>query len=258
MENQHAESIDGIHAPRGLRPALRRLRWEVRSLAGRYPILCRWLVRRSGEYPTARTEIVIEGFPRTGNTFAVIAFQAAQPRVVSIAHHVHAPAPVIEAARRGIPALVLIREPEEAILSLVLRLPYMTPRQALRSYLRFYRPLQRVRDSFVLGRFQDVVDDLGSAIRQVNRRFGTDFVSFESTKANLERVMAELDQWDVNTFGEGPELEQGRARPSDRRAAFKDALRPAYRAPRLRRLRSEAERLYETLTARAGTNVGGY
>src|SRR5207247_8264431 len=82
------------------RTAVKRMAWELRTLAGRSPFLCRWLLHRSGEVATAETEICIEGFPRSGNTFAVIAFQQAQTRTVSIAHHVHAPGSVIGAARR--------------------------------------------------------------------------------------------------------------------------------------------------------------
>jgi hypothetical protein len=237
---------------------VKQLRWEARSIVGQRPLLCRSLIRKSGEYPTSQTEIVIEGFPRTGNTFAVIAFQSVQPRIVSIAHHVHAPAPVIDAVRRGTPAIVLIREPEEAVLSFVLRLAPLTIGQGLRSYVRFYSPLVRYRDDFVLGRFDDVVRDFGSVIAEVNSRYGRDFVPFEHTEANLSRVIEELDVWDRNTFGEGAMLEQGRARPSEAREELKEELRPRYRASGFDRLRRRAERLYETFTARRGTAVEGY
>src|SRR2546430_11542375 len=53
-----------------------------------------------------------EGFTRTGNTFAVVAFTQAQRRPVSIAHHVHLPSMVKRAVDRGVPCVVLIREPD--------------------------------------------------------------------------------------------------------------------------------------------------
>ena len=37
------------------------------------------------------TELVIEGFPRSANTFAVLAFDYAQPDDVKLAHQLHAP-----------------------------------------------------------------------------------------------------------------------------------------------------------------------
>lgn len=58
------------------------------------------------------TELVIEGFERSGNTFAVVAFETAQPRPVKTAHHLHAAAQVVSAVRMGVPTLLLIRPPE--------------------------------------------------------------------------------------------------------------------------------------------------
>jgi hypothetical protein len=242
---------------RGLGGAAKRVVWELRTLVGRSPLLCRWLLRRSGEVTTSQTEICIEGFPRSGNTFAVIAFQQAQPRTVSIAHHVHAPGSVIIATRLRKPALVLIRSPEEAVLSTVIRYPELSLRQALRGYLRFYQPLLPFRDRVVVGRFEDVIDDLGSVIAQVNGTFGTSFRPFDPTAENAERAREELDRWDRNTFGEGDLLELGRARPTQMREERKRSLRDRYRRPSLARLRAKADRLHESFAERDGPGSNG-
>jgi hypothetical protein len=52
------------------------------------------------------TEIVIEGYPRSGNTFAVVAFRLAQGREIEIAHHLHAAAQIKRAARLDVPAFI--------------------------------------------------------------------------------------------------------------------------------------------------------
>jgi hypothetical protein len=224
---------------------LSRVRREARTLAGRSPALCRLF--RTGEFPTAETEVCIEGVPRSGNTYAVIAFQVAQGRTVSIAHHVHAAGAVIAAARMGTPVLVLVRKPEEAVLSYLVRWPHLTMGHALRVYVHFYAPLLPYRTRFVVGRFEDVVHDFGKVTRDLNQRFGTSFEEFVPTDANLAAVMEELDQWDVNTFGRGDQLELGRGRPTEAKDRMKAASRPSYRTPRLARLRARAEQLYETL-----------
>src|SRR5215211_6607259 len=75
---------------------------------------------------TPDTQLVIEGFPRSGNSFARRAFVMAQSDTQikhHIAHHLHVPAQVVRAARWQIPTLVLIRRPKDAVLSLVLRDP---------------------------------------------------------------------------------------------------------------------------------------
>jgi hypothetical protein len=232
--------------------ALRRIAWELRTIAGARPLLCRLLLRRSGEIATEETEICIEGFQRSGNTFAVIAFQQAQPRTISIAHHVHAPGSVIVAVRMRKPTIVLIRSPDEAVLSTVIRYPHVSISQALRGYRRFYSPLLRYADRVMVARFEDVTTDFGRLIRQVNQRFGTTFVAFESNEANVDSVLAEVDRWDLNTFGEGERLEQGRARPSELRRQAKAELRERYGNPKLARRRMAAERVYESFAGRAG------
>jgi hypothetical protein len=209
------------------------------------------LLLKDGEFVTTETEICIEGFQRSGNTFAVIAFQSAQPREVSIAHHVHAPASVIAATRLGTPALVLVRPPEDTVLSCVIRWPHLTIGQALRAYGRFYRPLLACRDRLVIARFQDVVEDLGEVIREVNRRYGTSFEEFVATQQNVRDVMEELDRWDRDALGEGEHLELARARPAEARKDLKAALRLPYRSPRLDRLRAQAEEFYEVLAGPA-------
>src|SRR5918999_5771267 len=97
--------------------------YEAQTIVAQQPLLALPLARLRGHgVPFERdTEIVIEGFPRSANSFAVAAFARAQGRKPKIAHHVHAPAQVIAAARAGIPAIVLIRNPEEAVLEYVIK-----------------------------------------------------------------------------------------------------------------------------------------
>jgi hypothetical protein len=141
-----------------------------------------------------QTELVIEGFPRSANTFAVVAFQLAQETPVRIAHHLHAPCQLIAGARRGVPSLALIRGPEEAIISEVLRKPAIGVGQAMRSYLRFYQPLELYRQDLIVGRFDEVTGDFGSVIRRMNRRFGTRFAPFEHTERNVQECFDLIDQ----------------------------------------------------------------
>lgn len=160
----------------------------------------------------------------------------------------HAPAQVIAAVRRGIPTLVLIRRPVEAVLSLVVRLPYLSIRQGLRSYARFYEPLLPFRANTVVGTFEEATGDVGGLIRRVNRRFGTDFAEFAHTEESVAEVMALIDRGDRREFGTGLEFERAVGRPSEVRDRMKDRLRGAYQAASLAPLRRRAELLYAELT----------
>lgn len=226
-----------------------RTRREVRTLVGRWPAVASRF--STGEFPTEATDLCIEGFLRAGNTFTVIAFKHAQPEPVSVAHHVHAAGAVIAAVRMRTPTLVLIRPPEQSVLSYVVRWPELTIGQALRGYARFYRPLLPHRHGFVVGRFEETTSDLGRVILRVNDRFETSFVPFESTESNLRAVRQEMDRWDANTYRSGGPVELGRGRPTEEKESRKAELLERYRDPLLSRPRERAEHLYRTFAADA-------
>jgi len=121
------------------------------------------------------TEFVLDGFQGSANSFAAAAFEASQERPVAMAHHMHAPAQIIKAVRNGIPTLVLIREPVGTVLSITSRWPYISLRQALRSYVRFYEKIGPYRQGYVLSTFEETTRHFDRVIRRVNDRFGTDF-----------------------------------------------------------------------------------
>ncbi|MFW6124631.1 MAG: hypothetical protein ACOC46_00675 [Pirellulales bacterium] len=242
--------IDGLH----------RLKFEVRALAAREPRLAmlyapfRWWsqLRALGRTrPRERvvgphTELVIDGMQGSGNSFVTAAFQLAQQRRVEVAHHLHSPAQIIGAARRGVPVLVTIREPAGTVLSLVSRWPYVRLGQALREYVRFYRKVQCVDDRIVVGLFPESTRDLGSVIGRVNERFGTDFVPFEHTEENMRRLR---DPAELGSVQEGRRREFRARKAEELESAQYDSLRREAEAV-YRRYEELAERQREAIAAR--------
>jgi hypothetical protein len=201
-------------------------------------------MRGHGVVVSADSDIAIEGYPRSGNTFAVVALQFAQPEPLRIAHHVHAPAHVIAAIRLGVPAMVVIRPPEDPVLGYTIWNPEVTVEQALRGYVRFHEPLVPRAPDVLIATFEEVVTDYGAVIRRVNRRYGTSFVEFEHTPGNVQAVFDEIDEHFRLQVGTGPQLERKVARPSEERDRLKDERREIYRSPRLSALRRRAEELH--------------
>jgi len=218
------------------------------------------------------TELVIDGFTRSASTFAVYAFQLAQDTPVRLAHHLHAPAQLIEAARRGIPAVALIREPQGAILSQLIQEPDVALPDALFAYARCYERLMPYRPSFVIGEFRQVTEDFGAVIRELNKRFGTDFAEFVHSDASRRECFELCDLRETMApgllgFESGlltrdqlhRELEsiRGAARkydqeswiPSAARERAKQALRDQWLQPSLARLRGRAEQAYQEFLA---------
>lgn len=123
----------------------------------------------------AETELVIEGFPRSANTYMASWFELAQRRPTAISSHLHESFQVRFAERENIPCIVLVRRPLDAVASAILRDNRMQPRSLLRNYKRFYREVVRVHKNSVVVRFEDVVMDANKAIDELNIRYGTCF-----------------------------------------------------------------------------------
>jgi hypothetical protein len=256
------------------RPTLaRRARHRLRTRVSGHPRLYLPFARRkypgpSPEVISSATEFVIDGYTRSASTFAVYALQLAQPAPVRLAHHLHAPAQLVAAARAGIPALVVIREPQGAILSQLIREPDVAMRDALAGYARFYECLFRWRDSFVVADFDEVTKDFGAVTRRVNERFGTTFAEFEPTERNVRRcfeliklrgtlspVLLGFESGTVTAGELLPEVVALSRRagpaaaewiPSAERDRAKAALREQWARPALARPRERARWVYET------------
>src|ERR687894_957930 len=67
------------------------------------------------------TALVIEGFLRSGNTFSVAAFELANGPKLHVGRHLHGAPHVLRAVRLGLPTIVLIRQPRDAVLSSLVR-----------------------------------------------------------------------------------------------------------------------------------------
>jgi hypothetical protein len=99
--------------------AYRRTRLGWYSLLERQPAAyCGYRRLRHPTWPVvgAGTDVVIEGRPGCGNSFAREAMLLANPGI-RVASHVHSPAQVLEAIRLHKPVLVIVRDPLDAIVS---------------------------------------------------------------------------------------------------------------------------------------------
>jgi hypothetical protein len=229
--------------------------WEVKTVIAEHPSVAVPLarLRGHGEVVTDGTEIVMEAFVRSALSYAVAAFRLAQePHPSAIAHHTHSPSTLLDGVRRGVPALLVVREPQDAIISYLIRRPAVTMGGALRGYVRFHRPLVSRRSGLVVGTFDQVTTDLGSVIRRVNERFGTSFAPFESTETNVERILREIDDHERRRGGSDEERERSVPRPSPLRRELKSAMVAEYSSSRLASLRGGADQLYATFAAQAG------
>jgi hypothetical protein len=173
----------------------------------------------------------------------------------------------VAAARARVPALAVIREPQGAILSQLIREPDVALRDALIAYARFYERLFSCLDWFVVADFEEVTKDFGRVTRRVNERFGTVFAEFEPSEQNVSRcfeliklrstlspVLLGFESGTVTADELLPEIAALARRggpaaeawiPSAERDRSKAALREQWADPGLARLRERARCVYE-------------
>jgi hypothetical protein len=58
---------------------------------------------------------------------------------------------------------------------------------ALMGYIWFYWTCLDVKDKLIVASFNEVTSDMGTVVERVNSRYGTGFVPFDHTPANVER-----------------------------------------------------------------------
>lgn len=211
------------------------MRWRFRGRETQ-----QWLVDR-------RSDVVIEGFQRSANSFAVRAFRMAQPdagRRLRIATHIHSPAQIALAARWGIPAILLVRHPDDAVVSVLAwaRQLNKLPPEAFKGpdinrlarywtlrYCLFYERARAYRSHFVMAPFDQVTRDFGSVIDRMNKRFGTAFQRFAHTPEAQDAIFR------ANAV---------HLSPSPQRDAFKERFRSAYEDDANAAGRERAERVF--------------
>ena len=221
---------------------------EIRLLAERWPWFYVLLLRicyKGKKFEkhiiSERTSIVVEGFPRSGNSFAAQAIRLITRRHGKqwrFATHFHSPAHVVYALRYRKPILVVIRRPVDAIVSLRalwgqnnVRVPSVN--HLLRRYIQFYEMLLVVRKSIIVADFDTVISDLNKVIHRLNCRFHIDIPENYS--------QAEIEGMVMPTSGE-------HLGPSDRRDEVKVRERKLFFETAKPKLLEQANEVYTTFT----------
>ncbi len=153
---------------------------SARALLEQYPKLYLSLLKlkRTNHWSrswvvTKQHDLVVEGFPRSANSFAFHALSSANDGKLSIATHTHSPAQIQQAVKWSIPTMVLLREPKDAVIGLLAfnreldncydsKLDKVTKKEvlsALNRWVYFYNRIQEVRDKVFIARFDKVIDD---------------------------------------------------------------------------------------------------
>ena len=236
------------------------LRKELRCFLAQYPSL--FLSQRKKLYGfidqermiDSQTEIVIEGFPGSANSFSVLAFKMSQNRSVNIAHHMHDPSQIIAAIKIGIPVIVLIRVPEDAILSYIVRFSSFTDEQEiiksldhqLKKYIDFYQKILVYKNHFIIADFKTLTTSYETIIQRVNNKYNTNFNLFYCNEHNTKQVFEQMNQLSKQKFGHVNE--NAVSRPSIDKEKAKEKISKYFKLTNLDDLLATANNLYKEVT----------
>jgi len=175
------------------------------------------------EMVTRKTVLVLEGYPRSANSYALAALLHANGPL-EVAHHLHSPLSVEMGVRHGLPIAVMLRRPVDAVASVLQTDEGFSAKRELRRYVSFYRRVEPLASAIVIAPFEIVVADFGRIIELVNEKFGTSFKMYLGTDEDQIAVHAMVDQMDGRQSLDGQPREAMVSRPSAARLEHKAAF----------------------------------
>ena len=156
------------------------------------PILLRLTPLGTSRQITDHTELVIEGFPRSGNTFTVFCLQDVAQNQLLLSSHVHHPSQLKLAVDRGVPTVLVVREPVAALSSYLTFGQHGRPADVFREYYLYHRELIPYADRVLILDFEEIISDMPAIIERINHRFSMVLPPFDQSPENVARLFEEI------------------------------------------------------------------
>lgn len=201
------------------------------------------------------TDLVIDAYPRSANTYATFAFLSAQQRDVDVAHHFHAPGAVKAAAKRHVPVLTIVRRPEDAVASAMTYRGSSDVGRELDEYLDYYQAVAQCRPAVFVARFESVIEDFGRVTEKFNQRYGTTFEVFDATPDAVAMVQQRIRDIQDSILRDKPADQTRYADllpvPTEEREARKSILKAKLTESEYSEQLNRARKLYDSLATGA-------
>jgi hypothetical protein len=194
------------------------------------------------------TDLVIEGYPRSGNTFVhdMIMVLTDGGQRLKIAHHTHAAENLALATFYGVPGCVLIRPPEDAILSYHIYSGYDIE-ECVRRYRAFYAAVDGLTGPTVIAEFAEITGNFGVVIQKLNSILSRPLPAPANLEAAASAALQRAGTRAIKTHG--PDVLRKGGVPSPERDKVKAGLRK--RVQNYLRAEPGIHRLYREVVASA-------
>jgi hypothetical protein len=199
---------------------------HVRLLVKRTPWLYRPAKRLTGRGAPDHlcdraTDLCIDGYPSSGNSFSFAVLCLAN-RNIRIAHHCHSVANFRLALAYGVPAICLIRRPEDAIASRLARFEG-NARSAVLEYVGFYDFVLRHIDDLTIVTFEEVTQHTGVFLDRMARATNLAFDVADIGQLR-EAATGYMTRW-TEENAEPDNISLPRAARDDAKARIRDDIR---------------------------------
>lgn len=141
-----------------------------------------------GNIISPTTELCVEGFQRSGNSYFINFFKMVNVNV-EVAHHYHSAAQAVKAIHQKIPTVILIREPKDAIASLITWDDRLNIRIAIASYIQFYKKVLPYKRNFLIIQFNELIKGIDPIIHKINQHFNSNFLTTNFTKQHHSELI---------------------------------------------------------------------
>ena len=176
-----------------MRYVLNRLRLFIKRTPFLYRIAKHLRDERAEELLCNRnSDLCLEGYSSSGNSFTYNLLLRLNPSI-RIGHHCHSVANIKLALAYGVPAVFLVRHPESAVSSRVVRFG-VDVGQALIEYVDFYEYVRKNADRIIVVRFEDIVNDTAGSVCRIAEASRIEF-NLDDLEAKKTEALAYLDEW---------------------------------------------------------------
>lgn len=143
-----------------------------------------------GNIISSKTQLCVEGFQRSGNSYFINFFKMVNTEV-EVAHHYHSAVQIVKAVQQQVPAIILIREPKDAIASLITWDDRLNIGTAIASYQQFYKKVLPVKKDCLVVHFNELIKGVDPIIIKINQRFKTNFATTNFSKQHHDKLLKE-------------------------------------------------------------------
>lgn len=176
-------------------------------------------------YFNPKIMFLLDGYPRSGNTFATSLVKKIFGKEVLI-HHLHAIAPIKISLKQNIPSFILIRDPQEAITSYYLKIFALKRKdipnqidltllkQLARQYCIYYEYVKLNENKICIINFEDLIENPNNFVDIINKRVYNN--SFEISALEIDNA--------VGSYG-GAKDKYGSSKPNAEKEKVKQILK---------------------------------